>query len=101
MYREIGNERGLSDGDVEGRQMGGAGVDIVFSPKALDMFPHAIECKKHKSVGVPKHFEKHYTKYKSHYVLKLLFHENDRSEALVTMRAVDFMNLLRDKIDGE
>lgn len=94
MYREIGKEYGLVDGDIVGRQMGGAGEDIVFSPKALTIFPHAIECKKHKSVGVPKHFAKHYTKYKSHYTTKLLFHENDRSEALVTLRAQDFIDIV-------
>lgn len=94
LYRELGKQHGLVDGDIEGRQMGGAGVDIVFSPKALELFTHAIECKKHKSVGVPKHFQKHYIKYKDKYPLALLYHENDRSEALVTLRAKDFMLIL-------
>jgi hypothetical protein len=94
MYRELGKGLQLEDGDIESRGMGQQGTDIIFSPKALYVFDHDIECKKHKAVSVPKLFEEHYKKYKDNNHLKLLFHENDRSEALVTMRASDFLALL-------
>lgn len=39
----------LDDGDVESRGMGGAGVDIMLSPKARKLVPLSIECKNTKS----------------------------------------------------
>lgn len=94
MYREIGKDAGLVEGDIESIGMGQSGVDIILSPRAQGVFHHAVECKKHKRVAVPTHFAKHFAKYKDTPALKLLFHENDRSEALVTMQAKDFMAIL-------
>lgn len=94
MYRDLGRELGLAEGDIESRGMGQQGTDIIFSPYASYIFDHDIECKKHKAVSVSKLFEEHYEKYKDNDHLKLLFHENNRSEALVTMRAADFLALL-------
>jgi hypothetical protein len=34
-----------SDGDVESRSMGSAGVDLMMSPRARKDFPFSIECK--------------------------------------------------------
>lgn len=95
MYREIGKTYGLADGDIESRGMGQAGTDLIFSPSAQKHFDHAVECKKHRRVVVPTLFEEHYAKYKDTPALKLLYSENDRSDALVTLKAVDFMHLLK------
>lgn len=100
MYRTVAGSR-LQPGDIEGRQMGGTGVDIVFSPAAQEVFKHLVECKKHRRVVVPTLFAAHYEKYKDDLGLKLLYHENDRSESLVTMRAKDFMQLLEKMISQE
>lgn len=94
MYRAVGAKWGLEDGDIEGRQMGGIGVDIVFSPAAQGIFDHEVECKKHRRVAVSRLFEEHLEKYESTKSLKLLFHENDRSNTLVTMKAADFISLV-------
>lgn len=94
MYRSLGCTSGLVDGDIESRGMGQQGVDIIFSPKALTLFNHDIECKKHKRVAVPTQFKKHYEKYKSNTNLKLLFHENNHSMPLVTMKIEDFKSIL-------
>lgn len=94
MYRELGVKRGLVDADIESRGMGQQGVDLIFSPAALAVFLHSIECKKHRRVSVPTQFKKHFDKYKTAPALKLLYHENDNSESLVTLRAADFMHLL-------
>lgn len=96
MYRLIGQHFGLYPGDIESRGMGQQGTDIIFSPLAQKIFNHSIECKKHKRVVVPKLFKEHYEKYKNDKSLKLLFHENDRSETLVTVRAADFMKLIEE-----
>lgn len=95
MYREVGKIWSLQDGDIESRGMGQAGCDLIFSPLALTAFPHDVECKKHRRVAVPTLFEEHFKKYEDVPSLKLLFHENDRSIPLVTMRAEDFMGLLK------
>lgn len=95
MYREIGRIAELADEDIESRGMGQAGTDIIFSPRARSVFNYDIECKKHKSVSVPKHFKEHYEKYKDKPSVKLLFHENDRSDTLVTLKAEDFMTLIK------
>lgn len=44
----------LSEGDVESRSMGSAGVDILLSPAAREFVPLSIECKnttKHPTMG--------------------------------------------------
>lgn len=97
MYREISKSRGLVDEDIESIGMGQKGVDIIFSPRAKEIFNHNIECKKHRKVSIVNLFEKHFEKYKNTSALKLLFHENDRSDPLVTMQAKDII-LLFNKI---
>jgi hypothetical protein len=94
LYRSIGKDHGLVDGDIEARPMGQNGVDIILSPAAKRVFDHEIECKKHKQVRVPANFKEHFAKYKTTSGLKLLFHEDNYSEPLVTMRAVDFIELV-------
>jgi hypothetical protein len=98
MYRAIGKCYGLQDDDIESRGMGQQGVDIILTPRARDVFNHQVECKKHKRVAVPTHFEEHYAKYRDTMGLKLLYHENDRSPALVTLRVEDFMSILEELI---
>jgi len=94
MYRELGKKRRLVEDDIKAAPMGQKGVDIIFSPAAKAIFNHDIECKKHAQVRIPAEFKKHYKKYKDQTSLKLLFSENNNSEALVTMQAKDFMTLL-------
>lgn len=95
MYRMLGKNYSLTDGDIESRPMGQAGTDLILSPAAKVIFNHSIECKKHAQVHIPAEFAKHYKKYKQDKSLKLLFSENNNSKTLVTMMAEDFMSLLR------
>lgn len=99
LYRQLGQAHGLVDGDIESRGMGQQGTDLIFSPAALKLFNHEIECKKHRQVRVPALFKEHFEKYKDTAALKLLFHEDNRSEPLVTMRAIDFIQLIGDLIE--
>lgn len=101
LYRILASDKGMELGDIESRGMGQQGTDIIFSPAARRWFDHSIECKKHKRVVVPKLFKEHYEKYKKDNTLKLLFHENNHSETLVTLRAVDFMELIEKIIYGD
>lgn len=94
MYREMGKRANLVDDDIESRGMGQNGVDLILSPAARRVFNHDIECKKHARCSVGPQFKEHFKKYKDRATLKLLFHEDNRSEALVTMRATDFFVMM-------
>jgi hypothetical protein len=43
--------------DVRSTGMGQGGEDIQLSPKAREVFPYSVECKKHKSFAIYKHYE--------------------------------------------
>lgn len=78
--------------------MGQQGTDLILSPAAQGLFDHSIECKKHSRVNASTRFEEHYEKYEDDDSLKLLYHENDRSETLVTLRADDFLGIIEELI---
>lgn len=99
MYRTIGRQYGLQDGDIKAAPMGQSGVDVIFSPAAKSVFNHSVECKKHAAVRIPYHFKEHYKKYGADSTLKLLFSENNRDQPLVTMRAEDFMFLVEELLN--
>lgn len=42
----------LEDGDIESRQMGGAGEDIVLSPLAKKLIPFDVECKNQQNISI-------------------------------------------------
>lgn len=48
---------GLAPGDVTVTPSGVTGPDLQLSPKALESFPFAIECKKHAAFAVYAHYE--------------------------------------------
>jgi len=91
--RSLGSWYGLVDGDVEARQMGGVGVDIILSPRAKRVLPFDIECKNQEALNVFAEYMKHYQKYRKTKNLKILIHSKNRSETLVTMRWKTFKSL--------
>ncbi len=42
----------LEDGDIESRQMGGSGTDLVLSPLAMKHIPFDFECKNTESISI-------------------------------------------------
>src|SRR4051812_31646681 len=101
MYRNLGREFGLVDGDIESRGMGQPGVDIILSPFARSLFSHDIECKRHRRTSVGPLFKEHFEKYKDIESLKLLYHQDNYSDTLVTMRAEDFFSILKQAFSRE
>lgn len=91
----VGAEYGLETGDVRSTSMGAPGLDVLLSPAARRVFNLDIECKKVENLNVSKIFWEHFQKYKDSGALKLLVHSKNRSEALVTLRFADFLELLR------
>lgn len=51
IFRNIFKET-LEDGDIESRQMGGSGTDIILSPLAKKYIPFDIECKNQESLNI-------------------------------------------------
>ena len=41
------------DGDIESRQMGMSGVDIILRGKAAELFPYSIEAKNQETFSLP------------------------------------------------
>lgn len=92
-FFDIGCKYGLQDGDVTSRSMGCAGVDVILSPKAVEILgPLAIECKNCEALNVYSVFEHHANKYNK--MLPLLVHKKNRRDPQVTMRWSDFLMLL-------
>lgn len=50
-FRVIFKDR-LEPEDIESRQMGGAGVDVIFSPASKKLIPFDIECKAQEKLQV-------------------------------------------------
>lgn len=91
--RKIGKDYGLVDGDLESRQMGGTGVDLVLSPAATKIFPFDVEAKNQESLNVTTTFWKHYRKYDGTKNLKMLVSCRNHIEPTVTIRWKDFVKL--------
>jgi hypothetical protein len=75
--------------------MGQSGEDIILSPAYRKLLNLDIECKNVENLVVPTIFTEHFNKYKHKPSLKILTHKRNRTEALVTLRWVDFLNILR------
>jgi hypothetical protein len=93
VLRLMGKPYGLVDGDIESRGMGQAGVDVMLSPAARNLWDLAIECKNCEKLNVHNVFTKHEEKYRDH-LFPLLVHSKNRSHTLVTMRLDNFIELL-------
>lgn len=83
-----------SDQDIYPRQMGGAGVDIVFSPFAQQSFPFDIECKNVEKLNIVEAYNEHVQKHKESKNIKFLVHSKNKSDVLVTIAFDDFLKLL-------
>lgn len=98
--REIGRKYDLHDEDVESRQMGGAGLDIVLTPAARELLGNLqIECKKQETLNVIGTFVKHAERYKDKPGFKILVHTRNSNAkkkipALVTITIEDFLEMV-------
>ena len=75
--------------------MGASGEDVQLSPAARKLLPYSIECKKHKSFAIYKHYDQAKTNASKH--TPLLVIEGDRREPLVVLSLQNFIKLLKDK----
>lgn len=83
----------LQEGDIEGRQMGGAGTDIILSPYAKEVFPFSVECKRQEKWNVHQWWEQASLN-TDEGTKPLLVMKKNNSEPLVLMRFADFMEMI-------
>jgi hypothetical protein len=90
--------------DVFPRQMGGAGVDTVMSPKAQSLFPYNVECKQVEKLNIHAVYAEHAEKYVGSTLFPIVVHSKNRAQVLVTLSFEDFISLVHGKqfllIDG-
>jgi hypothetical protein len=92
--RAFGSWLGLQPEDIESRGMGQSGTDIIFSPRALEVWQLAVECKNVEKLNVGQAFCKHYAAHGTSGPLAILVHARNRAEALATLRWSDLLDLL-------
>jgi len=83
----------FQSGEIEPRQMGGAGVDIIFSPKAQAQIPFDIECKQVEKLNIVATFNKHARNYETTGHIPLLIHSKNSARVLVTLTFEDFLRV--------
>lgn len=77
------------DGDIESRQMGMSGVDVILRGKAKELFPFAVECKNCEAWHMPKWIEQARANIGS-FVTWLLFVKKNNYKPIVVMEADEF-----------
>lgn len=80
------------DGDIESRQMGMSGVDVVLRGKAQELFPFNIECKNCETWSIPKWIRQAKENQKEG-LDWLLFCKKNNHEEIVVMDAERFFKL--------
>ena len=83
----------LESGDIEARQMGGNGVDIILSPAAKKLITMDIECKNQESLNVWKSLQQTIDNSKPDRVPLLVFSRN-RSPVYVALKIEDLFKLV-------
>jgi hypothetical protein len=86
-------EVGLVDEDIESRQMGGTGTDIILSPAAQIAIPFDIEVKCQESLNVWSAFEQAESNTKPGRIPLLCFKRN-RTETYAMLKLDDLLRLL-------
>jgi hypothetical protein len=84
----------LESADVTSRSMGAQGVDVLLSPKAMKLFPFAVESKNRNSIAVYSWIEQHSST--KELGIPLVVAKGNHKEPIVVMYAVDFFNLMKE-----
>jgi len=78
------------DGDIEPRQMGQSGRDVILRGRAKELFMfHGIECKNQETISIWKAL----AQAEEHGGKPIVFFKRNRSEIYATLKAEDFFEL--------
>lgn len=79
------------DGDIQARQMGGSGTDVILSPAAQKAIPFDIECKRQEKLNIWQSLEQTKTNTKEGRIPLLVFRRNKD----IAWACLPFEDLLR------
>lgn len=82
------------DEEIESRQMGGSGVDVVLSKRVLKLFPYSIECKNQERFNVVSAIQQTIDNQKEN-TEWLLFFTKNRFPTTVIMDCNHFFEILQ------
>ena len=91
VFRSIFKET-LEEGDVESRQMGGAGTDVVLSPLAKKLIPFDIECKNVEKFNINSTIKQAKDNSKEGRIPLIVFTKN-QDEVYVGLTLLDFLRV--------
>ena len=87
----------LPEEDVVSRPMGSPGLDIMLSERARRLFPFGIECKRTESLSIPSWWRQCTDNAEDEGLKPLLVYRRSREEAMVVMRFVDFLDVVKNE----
>lgn len=85
----------LGSADISPAVMGSAGMDILLSTRAREMFPFAIECKAQEALNIWDALKQCQTNAEKERLIPLLVFKRARSETYAVLRWEDLLGLIR------
>lgn len=92
VFRDIFRDR-LEAEDIESRQMGGAGVDVIFTPASKKLIPFDIECKNQEKFNLNEAMKQAIDNSKDGRIPVVIFSKN-QDDVYVSLKFIDFINLM-------
>lgn len=83
----------LEPEDIESRQMGGAGVDIILTPASKKLIPFDIECKNQQRFNLNEAVKQANDNSKEGRVPLVIFSKN-QDDVYVSLKFIDFVNII-------
>lgn len=83
----------LYDEDIESRQMGGAGTDVILSPAAKKLIPFDIECKNQERFNINETIKQAILNSKNGRIPLIVFTKNN-DDVYVGLKLNDFLRVL-------
>lgn len=92
VFRDIFRDK-LELEDIESRQMGGAGVDVILTPAAKKLIPFDIEAKNQERFNLNEAMKQAIDNSKDGRVPIVVFSKN-QDDVYISLKFIDFINLM-------
>lgn len=92
LFRDIFRNK-LEEEDIESRQMGGAGTDIILTPAAKKMIPFEIECKNQERFNLNEAMRQAINNTPDGRIPAVVFSKN-QDDVYISMKLIDLLNVL-------
>ena len=92
IFRDIFRNK-LEKEDIESRQMGGAGVDVIFTPASKKLIPFDIECKNQERFNLNEAMKQAVANTQKDRIPIVVFSKN-QDDVYVSLKFIDFIELM-------